>query len=85
MTTHVLKASPATVQGGIIDPCARPVHAVQSGDTVILDTWAMWDNAGGPELDLARALALRDRFRAEGRAQGQSAHVQPSLLREFRA
>ncbi len=67
MITHVLKASPATVQGGIIDPCAKPVHAVKSGDTVILDTWAMWDNAGGPELDLAQALALRDRFRAEGR------------------
>jgi Predicted acetamidase/formamidase len=34
---------------------------------VILDTWAMWDNAGGPSLTLAQAMALRERFRAEGR------------------
>jgi acetamidase/formamidase len=67
MTTHVVKACTATVQGGIIDPAAKPVWKVASGDTVILDTWAMWDNAGGPQLDLAQALALRDRFRAEGR------------------
>jgi acetamidase/formamidase len=67
MTTHLLKACPATVQGGIIDPHTKPVHSIASGDTVILDTWAMWDNAGGPDLDLDRALALRDRFRVEGR------------------
>lgn len=67
MATHVLKACASTVQGGIIDPKAKPVHAVASGDTVILDTWAMWDNAGGASLDLAHAMALRERFRAEGR------------------
>jgi acetamidase/formamidase len=67
MTTHVLKASPATVQNGIIDPRARPVRRIASGDTVILDTWTMWDNAAGPALALEDALALRDRCRAEGR------------------
>jgi len=67
MTTHVVKAGFDTVQSGIIDPGARPIRTVASGDTVILDTWTMWDNAGGPELDLAQALALRDRSRAEGR------------------
>jgi acetamidase/formamidase len=67
MTTHVLKACPATVQSGIIDPRAKPVQTIASGDTVILDTWTMWDNAGGRSLDLAHALALRDRCRAEGR------------------
>jgi len=67
MTTHVLKACPETIQGGIIAPHAKPVRTIASGDTVILDTWAMWDNAGGPSLDLAQALALRNRFRTEGR------------------
>ena len=67
MATHVLKACASTVQGGIIDPKAKSVHTVASGDTVILDTWAMWDNAGGASLDLAHAMALRERFRAEGR------------------
>lgn len=67
MTSHLLKASPATVQGGIIDPRATPVQTIASGDTVVLDTWTMWDNAGGPSLDIAQALALRDRFRSEGR------------------
>lgn len=67
MATHVLKACASTVQGGIIDPGAKTVHTVASGDTVILDTWAMWDNAGGPSLDLERAMALREKFRTEGR------------------
>lgn len=67
MTIHVLKACASTVQGGVIDPKAPPVHTVASGDTVILDTWTMWDNAGGASLDLELAMALRDRFRAEGR------------------
>ncbi|MCO5132256.1 MAG: acetamidase/formamidase family protein [Xanthobacteraceae bacterium] len=67
MATHVLKASASTVQAGIIDPKAKPVHTVASGDTVILDTWAMWDNAGGASLDLEQAMTLRERFRAEGR------------------
>lgn len=67
MTTHVLKACASTVQAGIIDPKAKPVHTVASGDTVILDTWAMWDNAGGASLDLEHAMTLRERFRAEGR------------------
>jgi acetamidase/formamidase len=67
MAVHVLKACAATVQGGIIDPKTKAVHTVASGDTVILDTWAMWDNAGGPSLALDQAMALRERFRAEGR------------------
>ena len=67
MATHVLKACASTVQGGIIDPKAKSVHTVASGDTVILDTWAMWDNADAASLDLAQAMALRQRFRAEGR------------------
>ncbi len=67
MTTHTIRASATTIQRGVIAPQAAPVLTVASGDTVILDTWAMWDNAGGAGLDLAHALALRDRFRAEGR------------------
>jgi acetamidase/formamidase len=67
MTTHILRACAATVQGGIIDPRTKPVHSIASGDTVILDTWSMWGNAGGPELDLEQALALRERCRLEGR------------------
>lgn len=67
MATHQIKASDATVQRGVISPQAKPILTIASGDTVVLDTWSMWDNAGGPELELAHALALRDRFRAEGR------------------
>ncbi|WJR79944.1 acetamidase/formamidase family protein [Bradyrhizobium sp. NP1] len=67
MATHLIKASAATVQRGLIVSEARPVLTIASGDTVILDTWAMWDNAGGAGLTLDQALALRDRFRAEGR------------------
>jgi acetamidase/formamidase len=67
MTTHILKACASTVQDGIIDPGTKPVHSIASGDTVILDTWSMWGNAAGPELDLEQALALRERGRAEGR------------------
>lgn len=67
MTMHRLQAGPSTVQSGVIDPRAKPVLTVASGDTVTLDTWTMWDNAAGPSLDLAQALALRERARAEGR------------------
>ncbi len=67
MATHTIRGSAATIQRGLISPQATPILTIASGDTVILDTWAMWDNAGGPHLDLKHALSLRDRFRAEGR------------------
>jgi len=67
MATHVIKAGPATVQRGIISSQAKAILTVASGDTVIFDTWSMWDNVGGPDLTLEKALALRDRFRAENR------------------
>ncbi|MGY3697579.1 acetamidase/formamidase [Bradyrhizobium sp. USDA 3240] len=67
MATHTIHASAATIQRGLISPQAAPILTIASGDTVILDTWAMWDNAGNASLDLAGALALRDRFRTEGR------------------
>jgi len=67
MARHVIKASSTTVQRGIISSQAKPILTIASGDTVIFDTWSMWDNAGGPDLTLEKALALRDRFRAESR------------------
>ena len=67
MATHHIKASPATIQRGIISPGATPILTIASGDTVIFDTWSMWDNAAGADLTLDKALALRDRFRAENR------------------
>lgn len=67
MVTHTIRASAATIQRGLISPQTAPILTIASGDTVILDTWAMWDNAGNASLDLTGALALRDRFRAEGR------------------
>jgi acetamidase/formamidase len=67
MATHRIKAGPATVQRGIIAPGATPVLTIASGDTVIFDTWSMWDNSAGADLTLEKALALRDRFRAENR------------------
>jgi acetamidase/formamidase len=67
MATHRIKASAATVQRGIISPQATSILAIASGDTVIFDTWSMWDNSGGADLTLKKALALRDRFRAENR------------------
>jgi len=67
MATHVIKASAATVQGGIISPQVKPILTIASGDTVIFDTWSMWDNLCGPDLTVENALALRDRFRGENR------------------
>jgi acetamidase/formamidase len=67
MATHLIKASSATIQRGIISPDVKPVLTVASGDTVVLDTWSMWDDSGGPDLTLTEALALRDECRAEGR------------------
>jgi acetamidase/formamidase len=67
MTTHTIKSSAATIQRGLISAQAAPILTVESGDTVIFDTWTMWDNQGDASLDLAGALALRDRCRAEGR------------------
>jgi acetamidase/formamidase len=67
MATHRLKASLATVQRGIISPQAAPILTIASGDTVIFDTWSMWDNSAGGDLTLEKALSLRDRFRAENR------------------
>ncbi|MFT4118794.1 acetamidase/formamidase family protein [Bradyrhizobium sp.] len=67
MATHTINASLATIQRGLISPQAKPVLTIASGDTVVLDTWTMWDNAGDATLDIDRALALRDRIRSEGR------------------
>jgi acetamidase/formamidase len=67
MATHRIKASAATIQRGIISALAVPVLTIASGDTVILDTWSMWDNSGGADLTLEKALSLRDRYRAENR------------------
>jgi acetamidase/formamidase len=67
MATHRIEASLATVQRGIIAPGAKPILTIASGDTVIFDTWSMWDNSAGADLTLEKALAFRDRFRAENR------------------
>jgi acetamidase/formamidase len=67
MAIHRIKASVETVQRGIISPGATAILTIASGDTVIFDTWSMWDNSGGADLTLEKALALRDRFRAENR------------------
>lgn len=67
MATHQLKASAATVMRGVISPDAKPVLNIASGDTVVLDTWTMWDNAVREDMRIDEALALRDRCRAEGR------------------
>src|SRR5689334_389155 len=67
MATHQLKASAATVMRGVIAPDAKPVLTIASGDTVVLDTWTMWDNAVTSDMDITQALALRDRCRSEGR------------------
>jgi acetamidase/formamidase len=64
---HHIKASAATVQRGIISPQAVPILTIASGDTVIFDTWSMWDNSADADLTLEKALASRDRYRAEGR------------------
>jgi len=65
MATHQLKATAATVMRGVISPEAKPVLSVASGDTVVLDTWTMWDNAVCEDMRIEQALALRDRCREE--------------------
>jgi acetamidase/formamidase len=67
MAIHRIKASSETVQRGIISPLVQPILTIASGDTVIFDTWSMWDNSAGRDLTLEKALSLRDRFRAENR------------------
>lgn len=67
MAIHVVRADRETIQRGLIDPHARPLRNIASGDTVILNTWKMWGDQAGPKLDMAEALALRERYRAEGR------------------
>ena len=67
MATHQLKASAATIMRGVISPLAEPVLRIASGDTVVLDTWTMWDNAVCEDMRIEQALALRDRCREEGR------------------
>ena len=67
MATHQLRASAATVMRGVISPEAKPVLSIAPGDTVVLDTWTMWDNAVHESMRIDEALALRDRCRSEGR------------------
>lgn len=67
MTTHQLKAGPKTIMQGMVDPRTAPALVIDSGDTVVFDTRSMWDGASTPDLDLKAMLALRDRYRAEGR------------------
>jgi acetamidase/formamidase len=67
MAIHHIKASSETVQRGIISPLVEPILTIASGDTVIFDTWSMWDNSAGRDLTLEKALSLRDRFRTENR------------------
>ena len=66
MAMHTIEASAATIQHGLTTPQATPILTIGPGDTVILDAWAIWDNAAGPKLDVEQALAVRD-LRAEGR------------------
>ena len=44
-TTHTVESTPETVRSGYLDPAAKPVAVIASGDTVRYpNTWTHWGN-----------------------------------------
>jgi acetamidase/formamidase len=62
-TTHTVESSPETVRSGYLDPAARPVAVVASGDTVRYpDTWTHWGNEAKFGMSFADREPLRHRY-----------------------
>ncbi|WP_035872446.1 acetamidase/formamidase family protein [Cucumibacter marinus] len=66
MAKHFLPARPETVLHGVIDRDHPAVMTVEAGDTVEAETWAMWGNRAGPDLDLEAVKALRKAHQGRG-------------------
>jgi acetamidase/formamidase len=63
--THELLSTPATVRVGAIDPLARPVLEIESGDAVHYpNTWLNWGNEPKYGMSFAELGPIRKRYPA---------------------
>jgi acetamidase/formamidase len=62
-STHVVESTPETVRSGYLDPAAKPVAVIASGDTVRYpDTWTHWGNEAKFGMSFADREPLRHRY-----------------------
>jgi acetamidase/formamidase len=63
MTTHVVQSTKDTVRSGYLDPAAKPVASIVSGDTVSYpNTWTHWGNEAIYGMSFAEREPLRHRY-----------------------
>jgi len=60
--THKLVASPQTVHTGFFDSTIPPVMTIESGDTVVLNTWMLMDNQLRCGMTFEELVALRQGY-----------------------
>jgi acetamidase/formamidase len=62
-TTHTVESTPETVRSGYLDPAAKPVAVIASGDTVRYpNTWTHWGNEAKFGMSFADREPLRHRY-----------------------
>ncbi len=62
-STHTVESTPETVRSGYLDPAAKPVAEVASGDTVRYpNTWTHWGNEAVFGMSFADREPLRHRY-----------------------
>ncbi len=62
-STHVVESTPETVRSGYLDPAAKPVAVIASGDTIRYpDTWTHWGNEAKFGMSFADREPLRHRY-----------------------
>lgn len=59
---HHLPAGPETVRVGVIDAAAPPVLTIESGNEVVLSTWAHWGNQVTPQTKMSDFPRIRQQF-----------------------
>jgi acetamidase/formamidase len=63
MSHHIVQSTPDTVRSGYLDPAAKPVATVTSGDTVSYpNTWTHWGNEAVFGMSFADREPLRHRY-----------------------
>ena len=62
-TTHTVESTPETVRSGYLDPAAKPVAVIASGDTVRYpNTWTHWGNEAKFGMSFADRWSLQRRL-----------------------
>ena len=62
-TTHTVESTSETVRSGYLDPSAKPVAVIASGDTVRYpNTWTHWGNEAKFGMSFADREPLRHRY-----------------------